>query len=144
MRAILDTNVVVQSVISSAHTAPARTLDALHAGVFQLVYSAAIIDEWLDVLNLPAMRTRHGMSDDELVEFVASLIVRAESWPGRTAVSPSLTRDLTDTKFASLALESEADFLVSNDHRHLLPLKTIGKTKVVTPAAFLRALDAER
>ena len=53
---------------------------------------------------------------------------------------PSLTRDVSDTKFLSLAAESLADNLVTNDRRHLLPLRQYGVTRIVTPAQFLAQL----
>ncbi len=138
--AILDTNVVVQSVISTSRAAAARTLDAYFEGRFHLRYCPAMVDEWLDVLLLPSMRTRHGMTDNELQEFVASLLVGGLPFPGETKMSALLTRDLTDTKFLSVAAESKANYLVTNDHRHLLRLKRFQRTAIVTPARFLQAL----
>ncbi len=37
------------------------------------------------------------------------------------------------SKFLSLAAESEAGYIVTNDRRHLLRLKQHGSTKIVTP-----------
>jgi predicted nucleic acid-binding protein len=51
-----------------------------------------------------------------------------------------LTRDASDAKFLELALAANADFLVTYDHRHLLRLKSIGRTRIVTPHKFLLAL----
>lgn len=78
IRAILDTNVLVQSVIGSPDAASARTLDAAYHGEFRILYSPDTLDELLAVLMVPSIRDRHGMSDDEILEFVASLLVRAE------------------------------------------------------------------
>jgi putative PIN family toxin of toxin-antitoxin system len=111
--AILDTNVLVQAVISSPRSASARTLDALFQDRFQLVCSPEVIDEWLAVLSLPRMRARHGMTDDELLEFLAAILVNAERHPGEADVSARLVRDVTDTKLLSLAIESQADYLVT-------------------------------
>jgi predicted nucleic acid-binding protein len=55
-----------------------------------------------------------------------------------------LARDITDTKFLDLALAADADYLVTNDHRHLLPLKIIGRTRIVTPHKFMLALRHAR
>lgn len=75
IRAILDTNVVVQSLISSPPAASARVLDAYY-----------------------------------------------------------------DSKFLDLAEASDADYLVTNDRRHLLGLKRHHRTEIITPAEFLRRL----
>ena len=48
---------------------------------------------------------------------------------------------ITDTKWVALVLDGGADYLVTCDRRHLQRLRTIGRTKVVGPAAFLRVLE---
>jgi len=140
IRAILDTNVVVQSVISSPPAASARVLDAYYSRRFRFVYSPSTLDELIDVLLLPPIRARHGLSDDEVLEFAASLLVSADRYDAVEAVPASLTRDITDSKFLDLAEASDADYLVTNDRRHLLGLKRHHRTEIITPAEFLRRL----
>jgi putative PIN family toxin of toxin-antitoxin system len=140
--AVLDTNVLVQSLISSAHSASARVLDAYYDGRFQLPYTSETVDELVEALTISHIRTRHGLSDDEMLEFVASLLARGESYPVEVAglVPADIARDVTDTKFLALIKISDADFLVTNDRRHLLRLRRFGRTQIVTPAEFLRKL----
>jgi putative PIN family toxin of toxin-antitoxin system len=139
-RAVLDTNVVVQSLISSPRSASARVLDAYYDGQFELSYSPATLDEVIDVLQLPAIRQRHGLADDELLEFVATVFAPAHQFAGERHLSHKLTRDVTDTKFLALAEESQADYIVTNDRRHLLQLRQHGPTRIVTPTQFLAEL----
>jgi predicted nucleic acid-binding protein len=87
------------------------------------------------------MRRRHGWSDDEILLFVLSLHVSALIGEGRELVSPAITRDVTDTKFLSLAAEVRADFLVTGDRRHLLNLRRFRETRIVTAAQFMKELD---
>lgn len=140
--AVLDTNVLVQSLISSPRSASARVLAAYYNGRFRLPYTSETIDELVEVLGIPQMRERHGLSDDEALEFVASLLTNAEGYSTETIVTvrADVPRDVTDTKFLALAEASSADFLVTNDRRHLLRLRKYGKTRIVTPAEFLRLL----
>jgi putative PIN family toxin of toxin-antitoxin system len=135
--AVLDTNVVLQSLIGSPSCASARTLNALFDEEFSTAYSPAVLDEWLQVLSMPTMRERHGLDDDELLEFLAAVIVSGTWYPGVSRVSAALTRDMTDTKFLALSAESRAQFLISNDHRHLLPLRRFKSTRIIKPAQFL-------
>ncbi|MCI0680557.1 MAG: putative toxin-antitoxin system toxin component, PIN family [Gemmataceae bacterium] len=130
----------MQSLIGSSRSASARTLDALFEGKYRLVYSPAVVDEWLEVLAIPHIRDRHGLSDDELLEFLASLVVSGAAHAGQSKIAAKLTRDLTDTKFLSLAHESGANYLVTNDHRHLLPLQRFERTRIARPSEFLRIL----
>ena len=141
INAVLDTNVVLQSLIGSPKGASARTLDALFSDEFQIASSPAVVDEWLEVLSLPKIRKRHGLTDDEILEFLAALVVSGSWHAGQTKVSAALTHDLTDTKFLALAREARANYLVTNDHRHLLRLKRFRSTKIVTPAEFLGVIS---
>ena len=139
--AILDTNVIIQATFSPPQSASYRAVAASEQGRFQLVFSPATVDELLHVLSLPRIRSRHGWSDDQILRFVLSFLADAlvqEEVPGVSAV---LTRDVTDTKFLGLAEASNADYLVTNDRRHLLPLRQYHRTRIVTPAQFLRELS---
>ena len=139
--AVLDTNVVVQSLIGLPRSASARVLDEFYDGGFHLAYTSETIDELIEVLVLPRMQDMHGLSDDEVLEFVTSLLVRATFYASSSAsVQGDIARDITDTKFLALANESKADYLVTNDRRHLLRLRRFGQTRIVTPAEFLRNL----
>lgn len=142
IRAILDANILVQAVMSSAPSASALVLDAYYEGSFALISSPATIDELIEVLLIPHIRQRHGMTDDEVLEFAASLQARGERFPGDTDVVASVPRDITDSKLLALAVESNADFLVTNDHRHLLRLRVFGRTQIVGPAELLRRLKS--
>ena len=137
--AILDTNVVVQAAISP-RGASHRTLGAYFDGKFQLVFSEATLQELTQVLLLPSMQVRHGWSDSDVEDFVAFLAMDAAIYVGRPAVPANLTRDVTDAKFLSLAVESGADYLVTNDRRHLLRLRRHASTRIVSPMQFLNAL----
>ncbi len=138
--AILDTNVFVQATFSPPQSASYRTIVAHENGRFQLIFSPETIDEILQVLSLPRIRARHGWSDDQIFRFVLSFLADAVVYTETPAASATVTRDVTDTKFLGLAEASGADFLVTNDHRHLLPLGEYHRTRIVTPAQFLREL----
>jgi putative PIN family toxin of toxin-antitoxin system len=138
--AVVDTNILVQYLLSSSGSASARTVEAYFDGHFRLAYSSAIFDEVLEVLMLPQIRQRHGLDDAEILEYLASLLVDAVCYSGALAVSARTTRDITDTKFLSVAAEAHADYLITNDRRHLLPLKRFRGTRIVTPARFLSEL----
>jgi putative PIN family toxin of toxin-antitoxin system len=114
-------------------------LDALFEGRFAIAASGPILEEFHRVLSLPKFVDRHGFTPDETTTYLRAVTLTAR------IVSPVLeksypVRDITDREFLSLAVAADADFLVTNDRRHLLPLKSFGRTRIVTPAAFLRHL----
>jgi putative PIN family toxin of toxin-antitoxin system len=139
-RAILDTNIIVSAALGSPRSAAARTLDAYYQARYELVFSPGTVDELLDVLTLPHIRARHAWSDDETLRFITTLLAAALVYPGCGRVPASLTRDPTDVKFLTLAAEAGADYLVTNDRRHLLRLGRYRRTRIVTPNKFLREL----
>lgn len=138
--AILDTNVIIRASIRPLSPS-ARVLDAYVDGKFQLVLSQPVLQEVFTVLLLPDIRIAHGWSDDQILRFVMELPVGADVYPGQTHVPASLPRDVTDVKFLSLAHESDADYLVTKDGRHLLRLKKYRRTRIVTPTQFLAVLS---
>lgn len=141
--AILDTNVIVQAVISSPPSASAHVLDAYYERRFRLVTAPPLLEELADVLLIPRIRELHGFSDEEIVELTASLLVYADSYTPTERIPADVTRDATDVKFLTLAQVSSADYLVTNDRRHLIRLGRFGRTSIVTPARFLRELPKE-
>ena len=103
--------------------------------------SDGTFDEALDVLTLPRIRSEHDVDDDDIVGLFEYLEAKAEFFVVEDTVSPTVTRDVSDTKFLGLAEVAQADFLVTNDNRHLLPLKRHGVTRIVSPSRFLAELD---
>lgn len=139
--AILDTNVLVQALLGARTAASSRVLDACYDRRFRPVFSDETLDELINVLAVPHIRTRHGLTDDQILEFAASLLTHGDRHSARSVSLPaSLTRDVTDTKFLALAAASHAGVLVTNDRRHLLPLKRFRRTQIMTPAQFLKQL----
>src|SRR4051794_7381735 len=127
--AILDTNVFIRAALRPSSPS-ARVVDAYLGGVFQLILSESVLQELLTVLLLPDIRDVHGWSDDQILQFVMNLPAGAVLYPGVAHVPASLPRDVTDVKFLSLAHESNADYLVTKDGRHLLRLKRYGRTQI--------------
>jgi putative PIN family toxin of toxin-antitoxin system len=142
IEAILDSNIFVQAAFGRPNLASYRAIRAHESGQYGLVFSEETIDELIEVLSLPRMRERLGWSEDDILDFVLSFVVDSLVYVVARSVSHTKTRDVTDAKFLTLAEESGADFLVTNDRRHLLRLKEHGRTRIVAPAQFLRELRA--
>lgn len=117
MRVVVDPNVLVSALISSA--GPSREIvDAWALGRFELVASSALLGELRDVLERP--RFRRWVALDIALDFIAGLQDAAlvvEDAP----TQPGLTADPGDDYLVALARAAAADFLVSGDH-HLTGL----------------------
>ncbi len=133
-RAVLDANVVVSALLSP-HGVPAQVLMAWRAETFDLLISAAILDEISRVLRYPKLAKRHGWTEDELRAFLADLAALAIPTPGNLALTVIMD-DPTDDRYLECAVEGAAHYIVSGD-RHLLALQEYQGIRILTPRAFL-------
>ncbi len=53
-----------------------------------------------------------------------------------TSSQINLSRDKNDNKLLICAKDGDADYLVTGDKKHLLTLKKIGKTKIISAKTF--------
>jgi putative PIN family toxin of toxin-antitoxin system len=140
--AVIDTNILVRGTIAShPKSASKQIVDALFIGRFALLLSSDAIQEIQRVLTDPAIMAKHGRSIEDVGAFCRALELMSRMFEPTTYIPASLTRDVTDTKWVALALDSQADYLVTADRRHLLRLQRIGKTKVIGPRPFLELIS---
>lgn len=142
LSAIIDTNVLIAGIsTANPRSASAAVVDRLFADRFVHFASLESLTEIYEVLRLPTVRAIHKLTDEKIDLLFAALEAESTLLEPVGVVAASLPRDLTDTKWLALAAHADADYLVSNDRRHLLRLKKFGRTAIVTPAVFLRELD---
>ena len=143
LKVVLDTNVFVRGYISK-HGKPAQILDSYYKGNFILITSPKIIQEIERVLRRDRIRKFTKMKNEEINEFIDLLWLEAEVMPGRYTVE-KVSSDLSDDKFLSCDVEARADYLVTEDEKHLLSLKEyhlIDYTlRIVNSSDFLGQLE---
>ena len=127
-RIILDTNLWVSFLLKNDFS----KLDAL---LFErdciLVFSNELLNEFMEVIKRPKLRRYFGQSDienlletiDEFADFVHVL------------AKVTVCRDPKDNFLLALAIDGNADFLITGD-KDLLILKKFGETKIVTLTDF--------
>jgi putative PIN family toxin of toxin-antitoxin system len=135
VKAVIDTSVFVAAYLSKNRTsAPNRILDAWQNGKFTLVMSPQMDEELVSRL------LRKGVSADLVTELVEVIEHIAQHIPGAYEATRLDTIDPDDNKVLATAFEAGADYIVSTDKQHLLPLKHFHGTQIVDPAGFLGAL----
>ena len=134
MRVILDTNVLLGALISP-YGPPDIIYRAWRAARFELVTSVAQLEEMRRVSRYPKLKTilpAHRVGT--MVNNMQRAIV-LDNLP-----QPPNGMDLNDPNdvfLLSMALASEADYLVTGDRRAgLLQLGSAGRTRIVSPATF--------
>jgi putative PIN family toxin of toxin-antitoxin system len=138
LRAVLDTNVFVSSLLNKSG-APGRLIDAWRAGEYLIVTSPPIMAEIKAVLELPRIREKYALTEQDIQRLIDLLEKDAILVPGVSNVSNAIPRDPSDHIFLSCALDARADAIVSGD-RHLLKLKAFAGIPIVPVKQFLDRL----
>lgn len=139
MRAVVDTDVFISAVLSPFGL-PARLLDRLEIGDFELIASTALLDELRRVLGYAHIRALHRLDDEAFEQRIERF--RQET----TVVMPTerlsvVAHDESDNRFIECAVAGRAEVIVSGD-RHLLNVGEYEGIRVLTPAAFVAYLDS--
>ncbi len=127
--AVIDTNVLVSAMISSAGN-EALLLTAINQGLVTPCFSEEILREYSEVL----LRPKFGFSSEEVDALLAVFRFRGNSVvskpEGRSSPDPG------DEKFIACAVAGEADFLVTGNKRHF-PESRFGAARVVNAGELL-------
>jgi len=141
LRVVADSNVKISGLISTnPHSASLHLMRALafrEAFVFE---TSETVEEFRRTLEEVASRPPYLWLPYQVEHSFQRYLTTCNLLSATRSVPASLARDITDTKFLDLAVAANADFLVTNDRRHLLRLKKIGRTQIVTPHKFMLAL----
>ena len=127
-RIILDTNLWISFLIS-------KKLDLLDnyliKGKFKLIFSHELIDEFLTVVNRPKFKKYFAEENiSDLLKFFDKYgeLIKVDS-------KVEKCRDFKDNFLLNLAIDSEANFLITGDS-DLLVLKKIKNTKILNWTDF--------
>jgi putative PIN family toxin of toxin-antitoxin system len=130
MRVVLDTNVLI-SALAFPGSKPDQVLQRIRQGEVALYLSAFILAELERILR-DKFRFTTRQTDERVavIRRMATLVEPTER------IALVVAKD-DDNRILECAVAARADYLVTGDKEHLLPLRSIGATQIVTPAAFL-------
>ncbi len=129
-RVVLDTNVIV-SALHFPQSRLTRILALVQSGEIDLFISSFILDEIGAVLVKKLGWSRDRAQDaKELIRSMAIVVVDPKEF-----ISIVKGND-ADNCILECAVEAKADFLITGDKEHLLPLKTFRGVQTVSPAEF--------
>ena len=135
MLVVLDTNVIV-SALHFPQSRLAKILALIQAGEIDLSVSSFILNEVEGVLvNKLGWAREPAKEAKEALRLLSTVVVDPEA-------SISIVKGSeADNRILECAVEARADFLVTGDKRHLLPLATFRDVRIVSPAEFLELCD---
>ena len=139
MRAVVDTNILVRAVIMP-HGTVGPVILRLRRGEYTLLYSHSLLEELVDVLNRPRIRDKYALTDEDIQTLIALILLRGEIVVPDKRITAC--RDPKDDKFLEVAVDGNAEVIVSGD-QDLLVLNPFAGILILPPVSFLQMLDAE-
>lgn len=133
MRVVLDTNVLI-SALAFPGSKPDQILSRIRRGEIDLFISSFILSE-LDRVLLEKFRLTKKEAQDR-VNAVSSIAHHVEP----TERIQVVTAKDDDNRILECAIEAQADFLVTGDKEHLLPLGSLRDTRIISPSEFVNLL----
>lgn len=138
MRILLDTNVIIAGFLSRKGP-PGQLLQGGVEGRFELVTSQTQLDELQRALAYPKLRNR--INSVQVQDFVANIDVIATVVA--SVVTVSVSPDPDDNLILAIAIDGEADLIVSGDKPHMLALREVEGIPIVTPREALNRLEGQ-
>lgn len=134
MRIILDTNLWISFLISSKFD---KLDDLLFTHQCKLLFSQELLEEFITVVKRPKIRkyiSKRELEDvletiDEVAEFV------------KVTSEVEMCRDPKDNFLLSLAIDGNADYLLTGDE-DLLVLEKVGSSEIKTISYFFDLVDS--
>lgn len=132
-RVTLDTNILISALGWKGN--PHRIIDKVVNGELDLFMSYSQFDEFMRVLDYP----RFGFSEEQKRRF-KELIVEISTFVKTSGKLALIKEDPSDNIILECALVANVDYVVSGDKKHVLPIKRLGRTKVVTAREMLKLI----
>ena len=133
MKVVLDTNIYLSALVFP-DSKPALILYLAKRAEFSVFCSSFIILEIRRNLML-----KFGI-ENEVVEKIIDDILQYVQLITPAKKTRLITAKSDDNLILDCALAAKAEFLVTGDKKHILPIKQIGKTEIVSAAEFIEKL----
>jgi putative PIN family toxin of toxin-antitoxin system len=117
-------------------------LDYWQAEKFDMLVSLPILAEWSRVLRYPHLAQIHQKSENDIQQLLK--LVQKQAILIEPTEQLAVSNDETDNRYIECAVAGEADYLVTGDKKHLLPIGEYRGTKIITPATFLAIIQFNR
>lgn len=136
VRIVIDTNVIVSAFLTP-HGIAMNILHHVLAGTVTLITSPSLFDELEEVLQ--RQKFDRPILERRRLEFIR-FIERHTEVVFPDAPIDKITSDTDDNRVLEAAVAGKADYIVTGDKKHLLPLKKFRGVTIVSPRDFLAEL----
>ncbi len=132
---MLDSNVIISGLGFGGK--PREILEALRKGEIEVVISPFIVAEVRKSLGEDVHLD--DTTAESSIDRLSRRCIVLDPSPEATIVAANPA----DNRVLDCAVQGDAEFLVTGDKRHLLPLKEYQGVKIVSPAEFLDVLSEQ-
>lgn len=129
IKVVFDTNIYISAIIYGGN--PRTCLDLARERKLELYTSRPILYELTQKLKL-----KFKWQDFDIIDVVEGLTRFIKVVKPRKKVS-IIKKDPSDNQILECAYQAKANYIISGDTRHLLPLKKFKNTKIVSAKEFL-------
>lgn len=133
-RVVFDTNVYI-SIFAFPEKPLGSLLGLAIFGAIDLFVCPFILEEFRRVAE-----SKFRFSEEQ-IDFFEDRILEAAKLVDPSEKVAVIKRHEEDNRILECAVAATADYLVSGDRRHIVPLKRFRGTTIVQPAEFLRLLS---
>ena len=135
MKVVLDANIIVSALNFPGNER--SVLDLVRRGRYELYLSSFILREVSGVLVRKFRWDEQRVTQAVRVLRAASIILEPQQRPS------VIQHNEADNRILECAAEASADYLVTGDRQHLLPLKEHLGTKIVNSVQFLSFIEPQ-
>jgi len=135
IRVVVDTNIFVSAILFGGNSE--KILNLAEENKIKLITSEEILKELKEVLQ------KKFRFDKKMSEMAVSNIreISMVVYPKRK-LNVIKERD-ADNRILECAIEGKADYIVSGDKQHILPLKKFQGIKILSPTQFLKFVEKQ-
>ncbi len=132
-RVVLDTNIIISSVLGGALV---LILEKWDGQQFTVIVTTDIVSEYFEVLNRP----KFGLNQ-ETIDKITRYIYQFSEFVAPAEQIQFVEDDPQDDKFLEAAVAGKVDFIVSGD-KHLLALTEFRSIPIISGREFLDRLES--
>lgn len=139
LKVIIDTSVFVSAYITKSEThSPKKVLQEWKNGTFTLALSPQLINEIVLTLY------DKNVNQDFIEELVFDIEAKALELTGNYHTNYLDDIDPKDNIVLGAALETSADYIVTLDKKHLIPIIFFHRTHIIYPNRLLNILEKKK
>lgn len=131
-KVVIDTNIFVSGLTFKGK--PREVLDLIWRGDIEACISSFIFEELEETLKKDFSWDR-----DQIKHTIEKIKAKTILVQPKDKVSVIKEKD-DDNRIIECAIEGKAQYIISGDKKHLLPLKEYQGTKILSPSEFLKLL----